>query len=131
MANYNNEIAVDGDLSYLNLYCTPVPVIPKFVDIVVNGLNDRLFKVNAFAEDAISAEKRDEFQKMIEVEMIARPLFQQIEQDFDLNLFKTEESELPESDEELQLYMQLKYKPAIEIAAEEAIDTILNQNQYN
>lgn len=131
VAKYKNEIAVDGDLSYLNLDWTPVPVIPKFVDIVVNGLNDRLFKVKAFAEDAMSAEKRDEFQKMIEGEMIARPLFQQIEQDFDLNLFQTEESELPESDEELQLYMQLKYKPAIEIAAEEAIDTILNQNQYN
>ena len=131
VAKYKNEIAVDGDLSYLNLDWTPVPVIPKFVDIVVNGLNDRLFKVKAFAEDAMSAEKRDEFQRMIEGEMIARPLFQQIEQDFDLNLFQTEESELPESDEELQLYMQLKYKPAIEIAAEEAIDTILNQNQYN
>ena len=130
VAKYKNEIAVDGDLSYLNLDWTPVPIIPKFVDIVVNGLNDRLFKVKAFAEDAISAEKRDQFQREIEGEMIAKPLFQQIEQDFDINVFQTEETELPSNEEELQLFMQLKYKPAIEIAAEEAIDTILNQNQY-
>ena len=130
VSKYKNEIAVDGDLSYLNLDWTPVPVIPKFVDIVVNGLNDRLFKVKAFAEDAMSAEKRNEFQKQIEGEMIARPLFQQIEQDFGVNVFQTEESELPNDDEELQLFMQMKYKPAIEIAAEEAIDTILNKNQY-
>ena len=130
VSKYKNEIAVDGDLSYLNLDWTPVPVIPKFVDIVVNGLNDRLFKVKAFAEDAMSAEKRNEFQKRIEGEMIARPLFQQIEQDFGVNVFQTEESELPNDDEELQLYMQMKYKPAIEIAAEEAVDTILNKNQY-
>jgi len=131
VAKYKNEIAVDGDLSYLNLDWTPVPIIPKFVDIVVNGLNDRLFKVKTFAEDAMSAEKRDEFQREIEGEMIARPLFQQIEQDFDISVFQTEESELPTNEEELQLFMQLKYKPAIEIAAEEAIDTVLSENQYN
>lgn len=131
VAKYKNEIAVDGDLSYLNLDWTPVPIIPKFVDIVVNGLNDRMFKVKAFAEDAMSAEKRDQFQKRIEGEMIAKPLFQQIEQDFGVNVFQTNEEELPTNDEELQLYMQMKYKPAIEIAAEEAVDTILHQNQYN
>ena len=93
---YKNELSINGDLSFLNLDWKPVPVIPKFVDIVVNGLNDRLFKVNAFAEDAMSAEKRDEFQKKIEGEMIARPLFQQIEEDFELNVFQTAEDELPD-----------------------------------
>ena len=66
VAKYKNEIAVDGDLSYLNLDWTPVPIIPKFVDIVVNGMSDRLFKVNAYAQDALSAEKRTQFQEMVE-----------------------------------------------------------------
>jgi len=127
---YKNEIAVDGDLSYLNLDWTPVPIIPKFVDIVVNGLNDRLFKINAFAEDAMSAEKRNEFQKAVQAEMIAKPLLQQIGEQFDLNVMTMQEAEIPESDEELELYMQMKYKPAVEIAAEEAIDTVLQQNHY-
>jgi len=130
VAKYKNEISIDGDLSYLNLDWTPVPIIPKFVDIVVNGLNDRLFKVTAFAEDALSAEKRDEYQKKVEGEMIARPIFNQIEQDFGVNVFQMEESELPETDQELELFMQLNYKPAVEIAAEEAIDTMLSQNHY-
>ena len=130
IAKYKNELAIDGDLSYLNLDWTPVPIIPKFVDIVVNGLNDRLFKVNAYAEDALSAEKRNQFQEKIEGEMIAKPLFQQIEKDFGVNVFQTDEAELPETDEELQLFMNMKYKPAVEIAAEEAIDTVLNQNHY-
>ena len=130
IAKYKNELAIDGDLSYLNLDWTPVPIIPKFVDIVVNGLNDRLFKVNAYAEDALSAEKRNQFQEKIEGEMIAKPLFQQIEKDFGVNVFQTDEAELPETDEELQLFMNMKYKPAVEIAAEEAIDTVFNQNHY-
>ena len=32
IGKYKAELAVDGDLSYLNLDWTPVPIIPKFVD---------------------------------------------------------------------------------------------------
>jgi hypothetical protein len=39
--------------------------------------------------------------------------------------------DLPSSDEELSLYMNLNYKPAIEIAEEEAIDTMFSENHYN
>ena len=35
---YKDELSINGDLSYLNLDWTPVPIIPKFVDIVVNGI---------------------------------------------------------------------------------------------
>ena len=131
IAKYKNELAIDGDLSYLNLDWTPVAIIPKFVDIVVNGMSDRLFKVNAYAQDAMSAEKRSEFQEMVEGEMIAKPLFNQIESDFGLNVFQTDPDQLPESDEEMELFMQMKYKPAIEIAEEEAINTLLDENHYN
>jgi len=131
IAKYKNELAIDGDLSYLNLDWTPVAIIPKFVDIVVNGMSDRLFKVKAYAQDAMSAEKRSDFQDTIEGDMIARPLFNQIESDMGINMFSTNTDELPESDEELELFMQLKYKPAIEIAEEEAINTLLDENHYN
>ena len=33
---YKNELSINGDLSYLNLDWKPVPIISKFVDIVVN-----------------------------------------------------------------------------------------------
>ena len=131
IAKYKNEISVDGDLSYLNLDWTPVPIIPKFVDIVVNGMNDRLFKVKATAQDAMSAEKRNQFQEMIQSDMIAKPLLQQINTDFGVDAFQTSEDELPENDQELELFMQMNYKPAIEIAEETAIDTILSANHYN
>ena len=42
---YKDEFSINGDLSYLNLDWKPVPIIPKFVDIVVNGMQDRLFKI--------------------------------------------------------------------------------------
>ncbi|QDP54107.1 MAG: putative structural protein [Prokaryotic dsDNA virus sp.] len=131
VGKYKNELAIDGDLSYLNLDWTPVPIIPKFVDIVVNGMSDRLFDVKCYAQDALSAEKRNQFQRMVEKNMLSKNLYQQIEQDFGVNVFEVNPDQLPENDTEMELYMQLNYKPAIEIANEVAINTMLEENHYN
>ena len=130
VGKYKNELAINGDLSYLNLDWTPVPILPKFVDIVVNGMSDRLFKVKAYAQDAMSQSKRSKYQDMIEGQMLAKPMLEVIQEKTGANPFTIEPDELPKSDEELSLYMQLNYKPAIEIAEEEAINTILEENKY-
>ena len=130
IAKYKNEIAVDGDLSHLNLDWTPIPILPKFVDIVVNGMADRLFKVKAYAQDAMSQSKRSKYQDMIEGQMVAKPILETIKKRGGVDPFSMDPDELPETDEELQLFMQLKYKPAIEIAEEEAINTLFDENHY-
>ena len=127
---YKDEISVNGDLSYLNLDWTPVPIIPKFVDIVVNGMSDRLFKVKAYAQDAMSQERRSKYQDMIEGQMVAKDILLKIKEKTGADPFTMNPDDLPNSDEELSLYMQLNYKPAIEIAEEEAINTILEENHY-
>ena len=131
VAKYKNELAIDGDLSYLNLDWTPVPILPKFVDIVVNGMSERLFKVKAYAQDALSQSKRSKYQNMIEGQMAAKPILETIQQKTGVDTFIMPPEELPTSDEELQLYMQLNYKPAIEIAEEEAVNTIFDDNHYD
>jgi len=131
VAKYKNELAVDGDLSYLNLDWTPVPIIPKFVDIVVNGMSERLFKVKVYAQDAMSQSKRNKYQEMVETQMAGKPVLQRIQDLTGADPFMMDPDELPESDNELQLYMQLNYKPAIEIAEEEAINTVFDSNHYD
>ena len=131
IGKYKSEIAVDGDMSYLNLDWTPVPIVPKFVDIVVNGMHDRLFSVQAYAIDVLSAERRAKFQKNIETDMVAKDFLLQTQKEFGINGFNTPPDELPETDEELSLYMQLKFKPSVEVAEEEAIQTILDENFYD
>lgn len=127
---YKNELAIDGDLSYLNLDWTPVPIIPKFVDIVVNGMSDRLFKPKAYAQDAMSLSKRNRYQQMVEGQMAAKDILMTVREESGVNPFMMDVQDLPENDEELQLHMQIKYKPAIEIAEEEAINTIFDENHY-
>jgi len=127
---YKDELAVDGDLSYLNLNWEPVPIIPKFVDIVVNGMSDRMYAVKAFAQDELAAGKRSGYKEMIEKDMVAKDFLVQTQEQFGINAFNTNPKDLPENDQELNLHMQLNYKPAIEIAEEIAIDTLLEQNRY-
>jgi hypothetical protein len=131
IGKYKNELAVDGDLSYLNLDWTPVPIIPKFVDIVVNGMSDRLFKVKAYAQDAMSQAKRSKYQDMVESQMVSKDILTTIKDKTGVDAFMMDPEQLPETDEELSLYMQLKFKPAIEIAEEEAINTIFDENHYD
>jgi hypothetical protein len=131
IAKYKNEIAIDGDLSHLNLDWTPVPILPKFIDIVVNGMSDRLFKVKTYAQDAMSQAKRSKYQDMIEAQMVSKDILSTIKEKTGVDTFMMDPEELPETDEELSLYMQLKYKPAIEIAEEEAINTIFDENHYD
>ena len=128
---YKNELAIDGDLSYLNIDWTPVPIIPKFVDIVVNGMSDRLFTIKAYAQDALSADRRNQYQDMIEGEMAAKEVLLQVQDKFGVDPFMVSPEDLPNDDEELSLFMQLNYKPAVEIAEEEAINTILLENHYD
>jgi hypothetical protein len=131
VSKYKNELAIDGDLSYLNLDWTPVPVISKFVDIVVNGMSDRLFKVKAYAQDAMSQSKRNKYQEMLESQVAGKQILTQIQELSGVNPFIMDPDKLPNSDEELSLYMQLNYKPAIEIAEEEAINTMFDENHYD
>ena len=131
VAKYKNELAIDGDLSYLNLDWTPVPILPKFVDIVVNGMQGRDFKVKAYAQDALSQAKRSKYQDMIEGQMAAKDILSNIQEQTGVDPFTMDPDDLPSSDEELSLYMNLNYKPAIEIAEEEAIDTMFSENHYN
>ena len=131
IAKYKSQFEVDGDMSHINLDWTPVPIIPKFVDIVVNGMNDRLFEVKTYAQDSMSMERRTQFQEMVEADMVSKEFLVQTQKDFGIDAFNVPLQDLPENEQELNLYMQLRYKPAIEIAEEEAINTILDVNHYS
>jgi len=129
---YKDELAINGDLSYLNLDWKPVPIIPKFVDIVVNGMDDKLYDIKAYAQDPESRRVRSKYAKDILRDMQAKTFLTEIQNTLNLNMFNSEDpEELPENKDELDLHMQLSYKQASEIAAEEAINNTLAYNKYD
>ena len=127
---YKNELAVNGDISYLNLDWTPVPIIPKFVDIVVNGISNRLFDVKADAVDPVSSNKKAMYKNRIQTEMKNKEDYEEIGTMLGQNMFSTQPDMLPENDDELELHMQVDYKDDIEIAEEKAIENTLKYNNY-
>ena len=128
---YKDELSINGDLSYLNLDWTPVPIIPKFVDIVVNGIADRAFEIKAHSQDEYGIAKRTEYMESILGDMAAREMNDFAAQEFGINLYENDPETLPENQEELELHMQLSYKQAVEIAEEQAINVLLKGNDYD
>ena len=128
---YKDELSINGDLSYLNLDWKPVPIISKFVDIVVNGLADRNYTVKAYSQDEYGATKRTEYMESVLKDMRTKKFNDQAKEMFSLDLYKNKKEDLPETEEELQLHMQLNYKQAVEIAEEQAINTLLEGSNYD
>ncbi len=128
---YKDELSINGDLSYLNLDWKPVPIIPKFVDIVVNGMSDRLYDIKAFSQDPSSIKQRTDYVEAIIADMKTKEISDEIEQKLGINVYNTKKDNLPENEDELSLHMQLEYKQSIEIAEEQAINTIFNSNNYD
>jgi hypothetical protein len=127
---YKDEMSINGDISYLNLDWTPVPIIPKFVDVVVNGISNRMFDIKAEAVDPISSNKKAKYKNRIQTEMRNKQMFEEIGAVLGQNMFSQDVDMLPQNDDELELHMQIDYKDDIEIAAEKAIETTLLYNNY-
>ena len=128
---YKDELSINGDLSYLNLDWKPVPILSKFVDIVVNGIADRSFDIKAYSQDPYGVEKRTKYMDSIIRDMQTKELNDYAAEAFGINLYENDPAALPESKEELELHMQLSYKQGIEIAEEVAINTLLDGNKYD
>ena len=128
---YKDEMSINGDLSYLNLDWKPVPILSKFVDIVVNGIADRSFDVRAYSQDPYGVEKRTAYMDSIIRDMQSQELNDYAAEAFGVNLYENDPLTLPGSKEELELHMQLSYKQGIEIAEEVAINTLFDGNKFD
>ena len=127
---YKDELSINGDLSYLNLDWKPVPIIPKFVDIVVNGIAERTYDIKAYSQDPYGIEKRTEYMESILGDMRTVELNDFSEQAFGIQLSENDPDTLPESTEELKLHMQLTYKQAVELAEEQALKVLMEGSNY-
>jgi hypothetical protein len=127
---YKDELSINGDLSYLNLDWKPVPIIPKFVDIVVNGIAERTYDIKAYSQDPYGVSKRTKYMESILADMRSKEFNDFAAKAFDVNLYENDKTTLPESEEELKLHMQLTYKQAVELAEEQALNVLMEGNNY-
>ncbi len=127
---YKDELSINGDLSYLNLDWKPVPIIPKFVDIVVNGIAERTYDIKAYSQDPFSVKERTDYMESIMNDMKMEQFDNVAAGRMGINTRESDVETLPESTEELRLHMQLNYKQAVELAEEQAINVLMDGNKY-
>jgi len=128
---YKDELAINGDLSYLNLDWKPVPVIAKFVDIVTNGIAQKEYDIKAYAQDPYSIKKRTDYATAVLKDMYSQQQIAMAKQKLGLDISSAPSvQQMPQTPEELELHMQLTYKQNAEIANEEAINNVLAFNKY-
>ena len=127
---YKDELSINGDLSYLNLDWTPVPIVSKFVDIVVNGIAERMYDIKAFSQSPNGVQKRTEYMERILMDMRMEQFNADVEQRLGINMRESDLNELPQSEEELGIHMQLTYKQAVELAEEQALNVLFEGNKY-
>ena len=129
---YKDELSINGDLSYLNLDWKPVPIIPKFVDIVVNGMSSKLYEIKAYAQDPASQKARTDYAQNLHKQITAKAFMDEVEKNLGIDITQLPQGmEVPQTEQELELHMQLDYKQSIEIAEEEAISNVLASNKYD
>ena len=129
---YKDELSNNGDLSYLNLDWKPIPVLSKFVDIVVNGMTDKGYEIKSFASDPFATQQRTDFAFNALRDIQQKQNIEELAKLTGKNFYASAEPEsLPNDPGELDLYMQLNYKQSVEIAEEELINNVLDFNKFD
>jgi len=129
---YKDELSINGDLSYLNLDWKPVPVVPKFVDILVNGISQRNYELKAYSQDPTSVQKRTEYATSILEDINAAKYIEAVKRTTGKDVSRGPKGKnIPKQVEDIEAHMQFDYKQSIEVAQEEAINYILDKNKYD
>jgi hypothetical protein len=118
-----------GDGTLLNLDWSPVPIIPKFVKIVVNNILSRKPYPNVKAIDPLSQSEKDRERAKTLVQVENREFIEQ------LNSMgvdtKTDTKSIPETPEEAEIFMDANIKTAAEIAAQVGTNMTLEWNDFD
>lgn len=131
MSKYFNKLGTNGSVDLLNLSRKSLSTIPKNVDLVVNGMCDREHTIGANSIDPVSQDEKIAYRKSIETDMLAVDVIEKTKETFGQDIGVMPIDQLPKNKEELDLHMQLEWKPSCELSAELAVRMVMEENQFD
>jgi hypothetical protein len=120
----------DGDGSLMNLDYTPVPVLPKFVRVVVNKILSRNPYPNLEAVDPLSSSEKNNKKRRVEIQVEAKKQLQQLKENTGM-VIGDDPDKLPDSLEEAEILLGTNVKTDAEIAAQIGTNMTLSWNDFN
>lgn len=119
----------NGDGSFLNLDFTPVPILPKFVRIVVNKILSSDPYPNLEAVDPLSSSEKDSYRRKVKSLVENKDKVEMIKAKTGVNMAGDEE--VPDTLEEAEIFMDNNIKSSSEIAAQIATNLTLKWNDFS
>ena len=120
----------DGDGSLMNLDYTPVPILPKFVRVVVNKILSRNPYPNLEAVDPLSSSEKNNKKRRVEIQVEAKKQLQQLKQNTGM-VIGDDPDKLPDTLEEAEILLGTNVKTDAEIAAQIGTNMTLSWNNFN
>lgn len=130
MTKYLPSIGTNGDVSLLNLPKKSLSIIPKLVDVVVNGMTNRNYSIHANAIDPISLGGKQAYRKRIQDDQKSLPIIQKAKETFGMDIASMPIDQLPQTEDELNLHLQMEYKPSNCLSEEMLIAMVLEENMH-
>lgn len=117
-----------GDLAMVeNMDFRNINFAEKFCNIVINGIQDDFYRLDIRSIDRLSAdEKRKKFIEH-KTNQMSKEFFENAKNELGIDMTP---DFMPESDEEILLYQEIKERPAIEIAEEINIDFVKKSSRW-
>lgn len=131
MRQYYPKLGTNGDVSLLNLSTKSLSTIPKLVDLVVNGMCDRGYSIEANAIDPISQKNKQAYRKEIKDDMNTKEFIELAKNQFGKDIGSMPTDKLPETDDELNLHVQMEWKPSCELSAQIGIKSVFEENMFD
>jgi len=126
----NNQDPNSGDGSLMNLDFTPVPILPKFVRIVVNKILGRNLYPNLEAVDPLSSSEKNRDKKRIEIQVALKKQLMQLKEKTGATIGMDPEM-IPDNEAEAEIFIGENVKSDAEIAAQVATDMTLSWNNFD
>lgn len=116
-----------SNTSYLNLDYTPINYIATTIDNIVGKLSEINFKVQCNAIDPESKLKFDDYRNQLRADRFLKKISDELEPVTGISLVN-KDREIPESDEEEDLHLQMNYKQEESIMMELAFEFVGKNN---
>lgn len=127
----NNVDPNSGDGSLMNLDYTPVPILPKFVRIVVNKILSKNPYPNLEAIDPFSSSEKNNYKRRIKNQVELRDELKKLKDTTGGLVLGDDPDKLPETMEEAEIYLDSNVKTDGEISAQIATNLTLSWNNFN
>jgi len=119
----------NSDGTFLNMDFTPVPILPKFVRIVVNKILSSEPYPNLEAVDPLSSSEKDLERKKVEMAVANKKALEKIKKDTGVDV--AEMDQIPETLEEAEIFIGNNIKSSSEMEAKIATNMTLKWNDFN